>query len=156
MPLDSTRVWFDHDTQKSIDEVFVREDGEAVGLYSRETKEQFAKRYPNIGLMGVEAAMAAERLPHLTGPQEIDEDKYTYALEVLPPCRFVVAERVQSFFVSEAVTMDIHAWYVRLGRRFFTLQQSRAMKTDEIVQLCREYADANRQSLGTTATEVMA
>jgi len=52
--------------------------------------------------------------------QEITEDQWMYALEVLPPEKWHHVDGVEIFRMSEYLTGNIAAHYCRAGKRYFT------------------------------------
>lgn len=45
-------------------------------------------------------------------PKEITEDEYNYALEVLPPLKWIRNERYSQFFIGECTTMTFYGQYL--------------------------------------------
>lgn len=76
-----------------------------------------------------DAAMAT----YCHAPSEETEEQFWYALEVLPPCKWVRSKGAEAFFVSEALTGDIYSWHVRIGKRYWTLNRSCACSPDYII-----------------------
>ena len=54
-------------------------------------------------------------------------------LDVLPPGKWRRSENYEAFFVTEALAADIHAWYVRIGERYWTLNRSCTRDADSII-----------------------
>ena len=50
---------------------------------------------------------------------EIDRDLFWYFLEIMPPVRWTHTLCGESFFISEALTGNIHSKYIREGDRYF-------------------------------------
>jgi hypothetical protein len=53
-------------------------------------------------------------------------------LEVLPPCKWTRSSSAEAFYVSEPLAADIHAWHVRIGGRYWSLNRSRTRSPDSI------------------------
>ena len=51
--------------------------------------------------------------------KEIDEDAWTYALEVLPPVKWQTVDEVNLFRMSEHQIADITAHYAAYNERYF-------------------------------------
>src|SRR5262249_39726746 len=49
----------------------------------------------------------------VTEPQEITQERYDYALDVLPPSRFRTVRGVQMFHICERITADLVSWFGR-------------------------------------------
>ena len=66
-------------------------------------------------------------------PVEETREQFLEMLGVLPPCKWVRTKGAEAFFVSEALSADIHAWHVRIGERYWTLNRSSACSAEYII-----------------------
>ena len=121
-----------------------------VGLYSSKTLAQFRAEHADAVVMAWEAAHELERAQYLKPVTEITQERFWEMLEVLPPCKWARYDGEESFFVSEAIHSDIHAWFVRIDERYFTLEDSRTLTHREVTLAARAYMLAN--PLVSTAT----
>lgn len=67
---------------------------------------------------------------------EETEDKYEYALECLPPCKWHnLNERFNSFYVSEALTGSLHSFHIfdRKTRKYYTATRSKFISDAELL-----------------------
>jgi hypothetical protein len=55
----------------------------------------------------------------ITEPVEIDEERFMYALEILPPCRWTRPRGVELFHVSERLSFNLVDWYACLNGRYW-------------------------------------
>lgn len=76
-----------------------------------------------------DARMAA----YCHAPVEITKQQFWEMLEVLPPCKWTRSKGYEVFYVSEALAADIHAWHVRIGGRYWSLNRSRTRSPDSII-----------------------
>lgn len=92
-------------------------------------------REPGAQLMTVEEFRAAARAAFTKPPVEIDEERFTYLLEVLPPRGWVRRLDAESFKMSEFTCNDITCCAVRIGRRYFSTERTYTTTHDELVQI---------------------
>ena len=116
-----------------------RADG-LSSVYSH-TLEQVRAEYPGAEYMPFQDACQATdkaRADHyqLGVPEEITEEQYVYALEVLPPCRWSHG----SFYVSELQIGDIADWYITTGNRFFHMYNRTNANKEAMSVACRTLA----------------
>lgn len=78
---------------------------------------------------------AAQMAEYCRAPVEITREQFHEMLEILPPCKWTRAKSCEAFYVSEALAGDIHAWYVRIGDRYWTLNRSRSCPVDLILSV---------------------
>lgn len=94
--------------------------GGYVGIYSGKTLEELQARDPGIELIDADEFVALTEQRMTTDPVEVDEERYWYLLEVLPPCGWVRNNGSESFYMSEFLTGRITTHVVRIGDRYFT------------------------------------
>jgi hypothetical protein len=73
-------------------------------------------------------------------PKEVDAERWWDMLEVLPPSRWTRAGGTESFHVCEYLSGNFVSWFVRIGERYFELQDVDTMKHGELVALCQQVA----------------
>lgn len=126
-----------------IDAVVVRADGTRIGLYSQETQEQLAAKYPGIDLethSGFEKQLLDyHRLP----VTEIDEQAFISALELLPPEDWQHDAIGESFKMCEHLSGPVTNIYARMGRRYFTMTDSCDLPHAEVMQRVMAYVEAS-------------
>lgn len=111
----------------------VRDDG--LGAYSGKTLEQFALDYPDVSIVDDEVSVAHDRKQRITEPKEITKDQFWYWLECLPPCKWKRLGSTEAFHVSERITHDIVTWCVRIGERYFSLDNTDTLNPEQAVNL---------------------
>ena len=74
---------------------------------------------------------------------EVDEEKFWYALEVLPPVGWTTHRAVESFRMSERTWGALTDIYARLGERYFVLTDNITLPAAEIAARVAAYAEAN-------------
>jgi len=70
-------------------------------------------------------------------PWRIDEKRFWYLLEVLPPCKWRRMSDGESFHISERLSGSIVTWAVRIGSDYFELQDDEHKPHAELVAACR-------------------
>jgi hypothetical protein len=70
-------------------------------------------------------------------PWPITRERWWEMLECLPPCAWVRGSGSESFYVSELLSGDIAAHFVRIGDRYFELQASYRTPHASKVEMCR-------------------
>ena len=116
-----------------------RPDGKSA--IDKEDLTAICKRYPGAVLMPFNEACrqadAAKRARLCTGAHEITEEKWIYALEVLPPMDWVRHQGSESFKMSELTSGNLTAIYCRIGDKYYTLTEDVKMPHDKIIEICR-------------------
>ena len=74
---------------------------------------------------------------------EIDQDKFWYALEVLPPVGWTTHRAVESFRMSERTWGTLTNIYARLGERYFVLTDDITLPAADIAARVAAFAAAN-------------
>ena len=132
-------VFFHKESATIIDGIV---DG--LGKYSGKNAEELSVEYK-----GEVVTMDTERAVHLhceqyrTPPVEVTEERFWDMLEVLPPCRWVHNHNHETFYVSERITMNIVSHFIRIGKRYFELQDDATVKPDTLLDRCRALIGAN-------------
>jgi hypothetical protein len=89
--------------------------------FGGQTLEQVQAHEPRAMLLSWEEFYAARNAAFCLPPVEIDEARWRYALEVLPPDDWCGDSDGESFKCSEATVGDLTACYVRIGHRYWTM-----------------------------------
>lgn len=95
------------------------ETGELFGMYSGDTVDEMKERTGAV-LKDTDEFVTESEKAMTTGPVEITEEQYEYALEVLPPCDWQHGPGTQSFYMSEFYSGDVTTFYVRLNKRHYS------------------------------------
>ena len=88
----------------------------------------------------IEAAAAIKFKRDVT---EIDEEKFWYALEVLPPVGWTTHRAVESFRMSERTWGSLTNIYARLGERYFVLTDDITLPAADIAARVAAFVAAN-------------
>ncbi len=112
-------------------------EGESFAVYSNKLRSELVEEYPDGIITTWEDAgrMIDERAT--TAPKEIDKDRFWYLLEVLPPVRWNRGDWAETFRVSECINGTVYTACVRIGERYFELQQPIRVTHAELVELCK-------------------
>jgi hypothetical protein len=70
-------------------------------------------------LVTYDAAAVFDRERYCKPPVEIDEARWWDMLEVLPPIQWTNRGSAESFFMSERLTGELRACFVKIGKRYF-------------------------------------
>ena len=112
-----------------------RDDTDVLAEYPAAQRISFADASCQI-----EAAAAAKFKRDIT---EIDEAKYLYALEVLPPVGWTTHRAVESFRMSERTWGSLTNIYARLGERYFVLTDDITLPAADIAARVAAFVAAN-------------
>jgi len=118
-----------------VDFALPREDGVLVSSCERETLEQIQLRYPGAVLMTYDEAVAAHAEFMKVAPSEIDKERFFDMLEVLPPVNWVRHDNSESFKMLERSSGDITGIFVRIGSRYFSMEDSTHLPHGIIVEM---------------------
>lgn len=114
-----------------------------LGLYSQLTKEQLATKWGGeVSIIEQDINDRSNEACFLTEPTSIDEEKWTYWLECLPPSKWQRAAGGEGFFVCERIAYNVVTWCVRLGEDYFTFNGFDTMSTTEAVTYVATYVKA--------------
>lgn len=103
------------------------------GLYGKKTLAELQAEYPDGVLMDEDEANAAANARYVTQPTEVDEARFMYLLEVLPPARWERRNDCESFRMSEFTAGNVTLAVVRRGDRFFTWDDYITTKHDALM-----------------------
>jgi hypothetical protein len=118
--------------------IAVMRDGEYRTEYDNETLADLrAQNRASMELLPFHDACRliddAQMAAYCHAPVEITKQQFWEMLEVLPPCKWTRSKGYEAFYVSEALAADIHAWHVRIGGRYWSLNRSRTRSPDSII-----------------------
>jgi hypothetical protein len=110
----------------------------------RDLNETRWKGEPEFVMMTFEEAQpqisAAEDRQYVAGWREISEQTWRGAMNCLPPCRWRTERGVELFYVSEALTSNIHSFYAALNGRYFTRNCRTTVQYADMVPEVYEFA----------------
>lgn len=105
-----------------------------------ESLEQIQQRYPNAEVWEWEKAFEEiQRITYetsITAPKEITEERFHEMLNILTPMKWRSGGGAESFMVCEALSLDLHSIFCRIGSQYFEMTNRRSLTHDQIVQLC--------------------
>jgi hypothetical protein len=110
--------FFQPKTLTTID--FVRPDG--LSLYGSKTLEQLTEQYGEVVIIDTESAYRQHCDSYKKAPVEINEERFMDMLEILPPAKWVRHVEEESFHVCERIAGNIVSIFVRIGKRYFEMQ----------------------------------
>lgn len=119
---------------------------DGLGQFSGKTQAELESENGPLEVIEAHAAMARDEAKRTTAPVEIDEDRWRYWLEVLPPCKWERVRGAEVFHVSERITYSVVTWCVRIGKRFFAMDATDRLKPVEVVELVAK-SDAYTQGV---------
>jgi hypothetical protein len=71
-------------------------------------------------------------------PQEITRERFWEMLEVLPPRKWQgMGTAFESFHVSERLSGDVVSWFVRIGDRYFQVDQESTLPRHALETMVR-------------------
>lgn len=116
-----------------LDAVLEYGNGELRGWFSDMTKEQLAEKHGcEVGLMTVQELNRLHDDAYRTEPEQITEEEWIEALEVLPPMKWGRALGVESFRMSEFYSGNITSIYARVGDSCWKFRDDAYMPIEEI------------------------
>ncbi len=77
---------------------------------------------------------AADAKSYIKEWKEITEQDYWEALEVLPPIFWRSGGGAESFFISEAMTSNIHSCCIKINDKFYTAMRRTTLSHDELLK----------------------
>lgn len=117
---DLTHCFYVPGAHNIIDSAFKNEAGEYVSHVHRKNLMQMRDEHPDV-VLGVLDEWIAEEEKRLIGtPEEITEERWWEALEVLPPESWQNSGGGESFVMMEYYSGRITSIYVRIGKRYCT------------------------------------
>lgn len=123
----------------------VRADG-TVGWTDGVPLAEYLAGRPNMKVVGETEldALFAEHEANMCGNiQEISEEDWDYALNVLPPLRWTHELGVEVFAISEATSGCMHSWYARLNGRCFTSTERIDVDLVDFATRIKKFAQTN-------------
>jgi Protein of unknown function (DUF1419) len=135
MPDNDERLCFYVPGKPGIIDLVINRDGQTVGMYSGETLEQVARRYPGAQLAPLDRVHAESCAMFRSPPVEITEEKFQEMLEVLPPKGWVNHGRTETFKLAEHTYGPITAIFCRIGEKYYTLKDDSSTPHDTIVAM---------------------
>jgi hypothetical protein len=137
-----TQFCFANPTQLQAEDVAIEvTEGVYLGQYSRMSLEQLQARDPGIQLLNSEEFLRSCDLRMTTDPKEVEESRYWYLLEVLPPCSWHRDYGCQSFYMSEFISGNVTSHVVMLDKRYFTFDAPVMKYHSDRVAKVREWLD---------------
>lgn len=129
-------------TASAIDVVF-NDNGEARLGYSKDLLATYLEKNSGHRVMDATELHALLLEMHRRPVQEISEEDFNYALEVLPPLDYQASGGYLSFKMSEFYTADITSIYVRdTEGRCFKFQDQASTSAEDCVQRVMSYKTA--------------
>ena len=104
--------------------------------YARETIEQIKARYPGAEVWDFDAAIEHKENALKSAPEEITEEQFIEALEVLPPEDWQRTAEGQSFKMCERTSGRITAIYAEVNGKFYTMSNVHTMPHKDIMADC--------------------
>jgi hypothetical protein len=114
-----------------------------VSFYSRRTLAEFQAEFPDAVVMDADAAYALHAAAHRSPVSETNEERFNYALDVLPPGKYGNYQGGVAFYVTERITANIVSWYFEVAGRFFTLDDDAGPHPSEYLERVAEFIKAN-------------
>jgi len=108
-----------------------------LSVVNGETLEEIRRRYPGAEILSWDEFTARKEAALAYPPVKIDEEQWTYALEVLPPCRWHNGPDWNSFHVSELVSGRMATWYIRHAGRYWECCQRCDISREALYDLVR-------------------
>lgn len=137
------RVFFDQKSLNLVDSVH-EVNGVLRGYYCHQTLDEMKVRYPEIVIMDTMEAVKLHESKFITPVTEIDHDRFSEMLDVLPPSRWRNFPGGEHFHICERISGSIVSWCVRIGNRYFTFQDVSNLPTDEIAKRCLAFIEAKK------------
>jgi|GEM_PF-3054124 len=123
-------------------EATLRDDG-TVGYTNGQTLQEYAAKV-GYKLRVVDDAeldaMTADYIEQqITEPTPIDDERWDYALGILPPSRWQKVQGVELFHICEGMSHDLVDWYAKVGERHFTFVDRDTKAADELARKVRAH-----------------
>lgn len=110
-------------------------NAQALGTYSGKSKFELESDYGPLQVIPLAEAVRLMEKRACTDAVEIDADEWMEGLEVLPPLKWHRGGNDESFRCCEATSGAVHASYVRLGSRYFVMNQPLSKTHEDLVCL---------------------
>ena len=109
-----------------------------------ESLEEIRVRYPRAEFMGYKEAArqmdTATRQAYCTGPHEITAEHFEEMLCVLPPEKWVNGGDSESFLLSELLIANIGSFFVRVGGKYYTVNDDIRTTHAMLLEMVKEGA----------------
>ena len=83
------------------------------------------------------------RRRYCTGPKAITSAQFDEMLNILPPQLWRGRLGTESFMLSEMITGDIGAFFVRIHQDHFRINEERTTSHEKLVSMCYQYMKEN-------------
>lgn len=110
-----------------------RKDGR--GRYSGKTLEELQAEYGDVSIVDYFVSIQHDRSRRITSPKEITEEQFCQWLECLPPCKWKRSKSAEAFHVSERITHDIVTWCVRIGKSYYSFNDTDGLSADDAIRI---------------------
>ena len=67
-------------------------------------------------------------------PHEVDEERFWWLLEVLPPAKWTRRHGSESFMVIECQTANLYTWCARIGDKYYEMIAPNDCTHEDIMQ----------------------
>lgn len=116
------------------------------GLYGNKTQEQMELECGfRLDIITSEEAHDRIRATFTTPLRRETQGCFEYALEILPPCNLTRAHGALSFYVSEGISGDVHAFHIAMDGEHWTCNRP---KTTTHAEMVREVLTARLEEAG--------
>jgi hypothetical protein len=108
----------------------------------RQTLKEYLQAHPTYKVYndkGIDARIEVECEKMCFNWWKIDYEQYMDSLEVLPPLRW----QGNSFFISEADTQDVHAYYCKHNGSYYTTRARLSHKREDITKSLEKAIETN-------------
>ncbi|MEA9979902.1 MULTISPECIES: hypothetical protein [unclassified Pseudomonas] len=130
-----------------IDFAVERADGVTVSQLQGHTLNEVQARSPGVIITTYEDATARIEAGSKTEPRQIDVEDFDYALNVLPPVRWVRGGDVESFKMSERTNGRVTSIYSRVGASYWKFEDIYTMSHNEIIAKVRKVIEHHGDEL---------
>lgn len=114
-----------------------------VTFYGRKTLAECQAENPDAVVMDADAAYELHAASFRKPVTETTEERFNYALDVLPPGKWGRYSGGEAFYVTERITANIVSWYFKVDERYFTLDDDAAPHPSTYLERVREFIKAN-------------
>ncbi|MDF4211172.1 hypothetical protein P2W50_31460 [Pseudomonas protegens] len=134
-----------------IDFAIERADGVVVSQLRGHTLAEVQAHSPGAEIITYREAVALIESGCKTEPRQINLEDFEYALNVLPPMRWVRGCEYESFMMSERTNGRVTGIYARAGTTFWKFEDVCTMSHTEIIAKVRKAAEAQCEAVLTTS-----
>lgn len=115
-----------------VDSVVIDEAGVQRGLVSGETQAELSDRYPDMQVIDIDDFIIMHNDVHRTPPEESSEERFTFALECMPPLDWQIVRGIESFKMEERLSANMTSIYARKEDRYWTFVDRDDLSAEEI------------------------